>query len=259
MCDSFIAANPSYQNFFSFDPSSTYNDIFEESVLSVMSHSILAVQHVFKKHKLRLCIEILIDNEGTLQPTPQEAREGHIVGAVLNSNFCYTRDEETVIAEIRLQKYATPELARIAIAHELGHLLLHLSKYCVTIKQYQNEADSLVSQDMNIVKRRAEVERYINTKIWDNAGSIWPSDDTNDSEENLCHQFAYHLCRLHDNFNHSMPALEKLNHFISGFFDYFNACDLSDSTKWHHAMMPNKDRRFYSKRRTTQMNNQNSN
>lgn len=256
MCDSIIVENPSYQKFFSFDEFLPHNDVFEESVLSVMAHSILAIQHIFKKHKLRVCIEVVIDNAGTLKPKPHELENKEIVGAVLDSNFCYTRGEETVIAEIRLQKNATPELARVAIAHELGHLLHSLSQYCVKTSEYQHEADALFSTStLGPLTRKAKIEQYIHDQILKNAGTIWPNDDSNEKIEELCHNFAYNLCKLHDEFNRSPSALKTLNHFVDGFFNFFSACDMSDSSKWHPTMIPNADRRFYSKRRVLQMKN----
>ena len=167
------------------DPLKAALDIFNESLSSLMAHTIRASVNYFRlRGGLELDVRIIADTYDriTLGAT-----------SVLKSKLV---DGRNLRADIFLHKHANRHLARICIAHELFHLLMELEQW-----------------------------KKNNKLLW---APVPPSRDVEDK----CNQFAWELCRYHDQFNRHERNRETHIFFPDGLFDKPLITDISKSENW---------------------------
>ncbi|MGH7979951.1 MAG: hypothetical protein ACREE6_11300 [Limisphaerales bacterium] len=103
-------------------------------------------------------------------------------------------DMDKVYATIYIHQHANKPLARICIAHEMYHLLLELEEF--------------------LEKGRG----------------AWPKVPGNKLIEDQCNQFAWELCRKHDQFNRDDGLRQRHMIFPDGTFDA--PLKTNDHTDW---------------------------
>jgi hypothetical protein len=167
-----------------FNSTEKAGEIFKESLLSMMAHSIRATQNVFKKAQLTLDLVILADTRNILKlKAPPEGPTSILRSQMPLGEPPCPGCARRVKATIHLHKYCCKNLARICIAHELCHLLMELEQY-----------------------KRA-------------GGGAWaPVPPTSNSEE-LCNLFAFELCAQHDAFNKNDESRRSNIYFPDGLLD----------------------------------------
>lgn len=99
------------------DPSAFAREIFDESLSSLMAHTIRACVNFFrKKGGLELDVKITADTYQTITMGATSVLKTKLVGKNLR-------------ADIFLHQHANKNLARICIAHEIFHLLMEFEQW----------------------------------------------------------------------------------------------------------------------------------
>jgi len=178
------------------DPISAAHILFTESLASLMAHTIRGTQNLFRKHQLDLEILIVADVVGVIRL--QDPRDG--ATSVLQTRLVNPRPNSPAVglvqARIYIHKDANRNLARICIAHEIFHLLLEFSGY------------------LNSTPR------------------VWKKVHTNKEIEDKCNQFAWELCKSHDNFNRDEATRDDILYFPGHLFDKPLSTDANHQENW---------------------------
>lgn len=213
--------------------------VYGDSIFCIMSHSMQAVIACFWSYRLRLMIKVKPDVTNNLGANSSK------IYSALSDQLRTSCGELIVSAEILIHKDATPELARVAVSHELAHLLMHLEFYCKKRDEYKARLD-----EEYIDYDASSKERFMNARIDKdvklNNVFFWPTPEEKCDlykDESSCNKLARELCFLHDKFNKS-DEHAHYNKFPDDFFDKAISADLNDAL-WHPSMHLDSKRRFY--------------
>lgn len=171
--------------------------VFDESLTSLMAHTIRGVTNYFEKERIELTVLIAADMHEQIK------LRGPDKGAtsLLMTNFVKGPDgaPSRLLAKIYIHKNANKHLARVCIAHEIFHLLLELDAY----------------------KESGEKKE-------------WPvAPPSGKAVEDMCNQFAWQLCKYHDDFNRRDDLRKKYIFFPEHTFDKpFNMNDTAWYLEW---------------------------
>ncbi|MEQ1860855.1 MAG: hypothetical protein ABMA13_13045 [Chthoniobacteraceae bacterium] len=195
------------------DPIQSAKAVFEESVKSLMAHTIRGMQNYFFNHAgLQLEVKVIADKAGRIPLL--DPRQG--ITSVLHSRLLRKSrpgEYDRVLARIYIHGHANKDLARICIAHEMYHLLLELEQYREDLK-----TDPLCH---------------------------WPVIPLTKSVEDACDQFAWQLCRDHDKFNRSDKIREKLIYFPKNMFATAINTNSTQQDRWPDGVRLDPDHPFY--------------
>lgn len=173
------------------DPVVQAEIIFKESLSSLMAHTIRATTNHFAKHKLDLDLTILPDIYGTVIVGKNGRKPSSILTSRFSGSAHGTTGRPRVHAKIYIHRDANKHLARLAIAHEIGHLLFELSEWALSDKK------------------------------------SWKQIATSKTLEDTCNVFAWQLCRDHDEFNRNEENRSKHIFFPQSCFETTLNIDLS--------------------------------
>jgi hypothetical protein len=118
---------------------------------------------------------------------------------------------EVVKAGIIIHPDANRTLARVAIAHEIFHLLLELKQYLETGRQR------------------------------------WIPVEVTRAIEDECNQFAWELCHMHDRFNKDARSTSAMIHFPENFFNAPISTNSDRQAQWPDGMALDPTARFFEK------------
>ncbi len=99
-------------------PINTAKLVFEESLVSIMAHTIRGVENHFRRHRVELDLRIISDKFGTITNGTTS-----VLKTRLNTH------QDRVLASIFLHKDANKNLARVCVAHEIYHLLVEFEQW----------------------------------------------------------------------------------------------------------------------------------
>lgn len=179
--------------------------IYNESLGSLMAHTIRAINNDFLQYGIELDVRIIADVANAI--ASQDDRTGAI--SLLRTRWKrmpgHTHDR--VRAFIYIHEHANRCLARICIAHEIYHLLL-------------------------------EFKAFI-----DGGRKDWKRVEVNEDVENACNEFAWSLLKSHDEFNKNEKLRQEYMYFPDGLFD--NPLTTRDPKGWPKGVGFEPDNPFY--------------
>jgi hypothetical protein len=145
------------------NPITCAEEIYSESLSALMAHSIRGVQNYFRKERLNLELRVVADVYDIMAfKSPDQGATSLLqVRHFEGSTSVMPRVE----AMIFIHRHANKHLARICIAHEIYHLILELAAF--------------------VQSGRKE----------------WNAIPSTKKIEDECNQFAWELCKRHDDFN----------------------------------------------------------
>lgn len=182
-------------------------EIFNQSIVSLMAHTIRATVNYFRQKHLELDIIVHPDRYGTIVPLTEAENGEKQPASVLRTHK--PDGSKRVVATIWIHANANKNLARICIAHEIFHLLCELHEW---------------------VKDRTKP---------------WPKIPMSPILEDKCNQFAWELCRKHDLFNRNEVVRERLIFFPDKLFDQPFTTDLSRKENWPQGIGFDRENPFY--------------
>ncbi|MCP5520653.1 MAG: hypothetical protein H7A46_03800 [Verrucomicrobiales bacterium] len=150
--------------------------VYEYSLVSMMAHTIRAVQTYFRRKGVLLDVFI----EPDISDRIKLCAPGKGATSMLSTRFfpaLPTNLPPRVTARIFIHRHANNHLARICIAHEVYHLLLELDHYL------------------------ANGGHRMGKSAWPKAGQVKGGKRAVKEIEDKCNQFAWQLCKHHDKFN----------------------------------------------------------
>lgn len=139
---------------------------------SLMAHSIRGVENYFTAQAVDLDVAVRVDKRGFLGQRPS------LLLRIAHETPSNPDRDIRIQASIWLHKDASWHLARFSIAHEIYHLMKELEMF----KQISGHEKSWRSLDLS----------------------------THEGLEKECHEFAQHLCDLHNDFNHGSKNAAQL-------------------------------------------------
>ncbi|MGD0260656.1 MAG: hypothetical protein ABSD29_12625 [Verrucomicrobiota bacterium] len=151
---------------------------FNESIGSLMAHSLRAVFNHFYKRGIAVELLIIADTANAILPmSPTEGATSLLRTNLYSRHTKDNHQHDRVVAWIFIHKDANRHLARMCIAHEIYHLLMELNAYI------------------------------------DGGRSTWAQIAVNESVEKQCNDFARRFCSYHDRFNHDEKLREEYIYF----------------------------------------------
>ncbi len=171
-------------------PESAAKSIFDHASGALMAHSIRGVESHFLKNGVYL--QVLVLNGPPVMFRKRPLRSSLLTMSLKPEDF--PDDRIRVVAKIYLRKGINHHLSRLAIAHELYHLLLALQAH--------------------IKSNRAS---------WD--------ERCRSEHEVACNKFAQEICRLHNEFNGDEELRKKRIAFPEEIFALDFILDLADFDK----------------------------
>lgn len=177
-------------------PAESAQKIFDESLMSLMAHTLRGVTNHFVKRAIDIDIRVVADTCDTIRLRgPNQGATSILVTRFRRRNNPLEWDR--VRATIFIHKDANKNLARFCIAHEVFHLLL-------------------------------ELDSYLN-----NGRTAWGRLPTSRAIEDECDHFARQLCKLHDDFNRNERHREKLILFPTNAFEtVLKTHDTANQLSW---------------------------
>lgn len=189
------------------NPIESAQEIFEECLSALMAHTIRATQNHFRKKGLILELKVVADVNDVISLTAPGVGPTSIVQAWHLPPRPGTPGR--VQATIFIHQHANKDLARLCIAHEIYHLLVELEAFIAS------------------------------------GHTKWTSISVNKALEDQCNQFAWELCKRHDDFNRDEGRRAKFKYFPEGTFDKPITTNAKMQAVWPNGIALDSKNPFY--------------